>query len=128
MDDLDGVSTLGFRSFPAPPGFLQTVRLGDIQEPAGTSSLFDSSPTLPGWYPPATPDDAQDVLRLSLSLSLIDRVPSGASVECLSSSSSVASDDYDGDAGLLSALLGPPSFGSAQHTFESSDLSYLQCD
>ena len=105
MDDLDGVSTMGFPSLPAPPGFLQTVQLGDILESAGTSSLFDSSPTLPWWYPPAPPDDAQDVLRLSLSLSPIDRVPSGASVECMSSSSSVASDDSDGDAGLLSALL-----------------------
>ena len=37
-------------------------------------------------------------------------MPSGASVECMSSSSSVASDDSDGDAGLLSALLDPPSF------------------
>ena len=51
MDDSDGVSTLGFPSLPAPPGFIQTVRPGDIPEPAGPSSLFDSSPMLPGWYP-----------------------------------------------------------------------------
>ena len=44
----------------------------------------------------------------------------------MSSSSSVASDDSDGDAGLLSALLGPQSFGSAQHTAESSDFSYYR--
>ena len=37
-------------------------------------------------------------------------------MECMSSSSSVASDDSDGDEGLLSALLGPPSFGSAKRT------------
>ena len=104
----DGVSTIGFPSLPAPPGFIQNVHPGDIPEPAGTSSVFDS----------------QDVLRLSLLLSPINRVPSGASVECLSSSSTVASDDSDGDAGLLSALLGPPSFGLAQHISESSDLSY----
>ena len=42
----------------------------------------------------------------------------------MSSSSSVSSDDSDWDAGLLSALLGPPSFGSAQRTCESSDLSF----
>ena len=40
------------------------------------------------------------------------------------SSSLVASDDSDGDAGLLSALLGPPSFGSAKCTYELSDLFY----
>ena len=74
MDDYDGVSTLGFPSHPAPPGFIQTVRPGDIPEPAGPSSLFDSSPTFPEWYPPAPPDNAQDVLRLFLSLSPIDRV------------------------------------------------------
>ena len=74
--------------------------------------------------PPGAPDDAQDVPSLSLSLSLIDCVPPGALGECMCSSSSVASDNSDGDTGLLSALLGPPSFGLAHHTSESSDLSY----
>ena len=57
-------------------------------------------------------------------LSPIALVTSEASVECMSSSSSVASDDSDGDTGLLSALLGPPSFGSASGTSESSELSF----
>ena len=48
----------------------------------------------------------------------------GASVECMSSSFLAASDDSDGDAGLLSALLGPPSFGLAQHTSESSEFYF----
>ena len=45
-------------------------------------------------------------------------------MEFTSASSSVASDDSDVDAGLLSALLGLPSFGLAQRTSESSDFSY----
>ena len=77
--------------------------------------------------PPGAPGSRQDVLGLSLTFSLIARVPSGAYVKCMSSSSSVASDDSDGDAGLLSVLLGPPSFGSAPRTSEltlsSRDLS-----
>ena len=78
MDDSDGVSTLVFPSLPAPLGFCQTVRPGDIPEPAGTS-FFYSSPMLPGWYSPAPPDNAQDVLSLSLVFSLIDHVPPGPS-------------------------------------------------
>ena len=39
-----GISTLGFLSLPIPPGFIPTVRQGDIAEPAGPSSLFDSPP------------------------------------------------------------------------------------
>ena len=44
--------------------------------------------------------------------------------DCLCASSSVASDDSDGDAGLLLALLSPPSFSLAQRTSESSDFSF----
>ena len=51
MDDSDGVLTLGLPSLPTLPGFIPAVRPGDIPEPAGPSSLFDSSPTLPGWHP-----------------------------------------------------------------------------
>ena len=76
MDDSDGVSTLGFPSLPASPGFVETVRAIFRSQLA---PLFDSSPMLPGWYPPSPPDNAQDMLRLSLSLSPIDCVPSGAS-------------------------------------------------
>ena len=43
---------------------------------------------------------------------------------CMSSSSSVASNDSDADVGLLSALLDPSLFSSAPHTAESSDFSF----
>ena len=68
MDDSDRVLTLGFPSLPTPPCFNPTVRPGDTPELAGPSSLFDSSPALPGWYPPTPPDHDQDVLGLSLKL------------------------------------------------------------
>ena len=56
---------------------------------------FYSSPSQPGWYHLAPPNEAQDVMSLSLSLSPIDSVPPGPSGVCVSSSSSVASDDSD---------------------------------
>ena len=73
MEDSDGVSMLGFPSLPAPPGFRQTIRPGDLPEPAGTSPLFDSSMTLPGWYPLVPPDDARDVLYRSIQLTVCPR-------------------------------------------------------
>ena len=48
--------------------------------------------------PPAPPGYDQDVLGLLLTFSPIARVPSGASVEHMSSSSSVGLDNSDGDA------------------------------
>ena len=42
----------------------------------------------------------------------------------MSLSSSVTSDESDGDVGLLSALLVPPICGLPQHTLKLSDLSY----
>ena len=73
-------------------------------------------PGAPGWCPGCT-----EFVFIALSNWLCSP---GSFGECLSSSSSVASDESDGDAGLLSVLLGPPTFGPAQHTSESSDLSY----
>ena len=96
----DGISTPRFPYLPAPPGFTPIAKPGDIPWPAGwpagSTSLHDASPTLPGWYPPAPPGYDHDLLGLSLTISPIERVPSGDSVECVSSSSSVASDDSDG--------------------------------
>ena len=63
------------------------------------------------------PVDVRDGLTLSSPISPIACVSPGVSDICKSSSSSVVSDGDagDGDAGLLSALLGPPSFRLAQH-------------
>ena len=64
-----------------------------------------------------------DVLGLSLTISPIDRVLSGDSVECVSSYFLVASDDSDGDTGLLASLLGPSSFDSVSRASVSSEFS-----
>ena len=47
-------------------------------------------------------------------------------MERCSSSSSVASDDSDGDAGLLASLLGPSSIGSVSRASMSSDFSFYR--
>ena len=54
-------------------------------------------------------------------LSLINSIPSGDSGERQSSSSLVASVDLDGDVGLLTSLLSPPSVGSMTR---ASDFSF----
>ena len=58
------------------------------------------------------------------SLSPIDSIPSGDLGERQSSSSSVVSDDLDGDVGLLMSLLSPPSVGSMTRASVSSDFSF----
>ena len=113
FDVLDGISPPRFPYLPAPPGFTPIAKPGDILWPAGSASLHDVLPALPGRYHPEPPGYELNVLGLSMTISPIDRVPSGDSVERCSSSSSVASDDSDGDAGLLASILGPSSFGSS---------------
>ena len=68
------------------------------------------------------PVDVRDGPTLSSPISPIACVSTGVSDICMSSSSSVVSDGSDGDAGLLSALLGPPSFRLDQHKAGSSEL------
>ena len=53
--------------------------------------------------------EVRDGPTLSSPISPIACVSPGVSDICMSSSSSVVSDESDGDAGLLSALLGSPS-------------------
>ena len=123
MDESNDVTTLDFPFLPTPPGLHRIIRPGDTPEPVGSPLLFHSSPELPGWYPVTHPIDVQDQLTLSSPISPIACVSPGVLDTCISSSSSVLSDESDGDAGLLSALQGPPSFRLAQHKAGSPELS-----
>ena len=113
FDELDGILTPRFPYLPAPPGFTPIAIPDDILWPAGSTSIHDASPALRD----------PNLLELSLKLSPIDRIPSEYSMGCVSSSSSVASDDSYGDAGLLASLLGC-SIGSVSRTSVSSEFSF----
>ena len=98
---------------PAPSGFTQIIRPGDIPGPDDSPSLINDSLALLEWSPPPPENPGPDhpLLGLPSSLSPIHSVPSGDSMDHISASSSVASND-DGDAGLLASILGPLSIGS----------------
>ena len=114
------VPTVDFPSIPTPPGFHLIVRPGDTPEPVSSPLMFDSLPELPGWYPATHTMDVRDGPTLSSPISPIACVSPGVSAICMTSSSSVVS---DGDAGLLAALLGPPSFRLPQQKTGSPELS-----
>ena len=123
MDEWNDVTTLDFPSIPTPPGCHRVIRPGDTPGPVSSPLLFDSLPELPGWYPAMHTIDVRDGPTLTSPISPIACVSPGVSDICMSSSCSVVSDESDGDAGLLSALLGPPSFLLAQHQAGSPGLS-----
>ena len=104
--------------------FAPIVQPGDIPDPVEPPSLFADSPEIPGWFLSGQPTPARDLMGFQSSLSPISSVPSGNSVGHLSSSSSVASDDLDGDVGLLTLLHSLPSFGSMPRVSVSSDFSF----
>ena len=105
MDESNDVPTLDFPFLPTPPGFHQNYMAG---RHSGTGwFIFAARLEPPGWYPVTHPVDVRDGPTLSPGVS--------PGVSDMSSSSSVVSDESDGDAWLLSALPGPPSFRLAQH-------------
>ena len=110
--DLIAISPPRFPYLPAPPGFAPNVRPGEILDPVEPPSLFADPPEILGWFLSEQSTPARDLMGFQSSLSPISSVPSGDSVERPSSSSSLASDDLDGDVGLLTSLLRLPSFGS----------------
>ena len=122
-DEID-ISPPRFPYLPAPLGFATIVRLGEIPDPVGPPSLFADSPDIPGWFLSEQLTPERDLMGFQSSLSPIHSIPSGDSGECQSSSSSEASDDLDGDVGLLTSLLSPLSVGSMTRASMSSDFSF----
>ena len=117
--DLIDISPPRFPYLPALPGYAPIVWPGEIPDPVEPLSLFTDSPEIPGWFLSEQPTPVRDLMGFQSSLSLISSVPSRDSVEHPSLSSSMASDDSDGDVGLLISLLSLPSFVSV-----SSDFSF----
>ena len=79
-------------SLAEAPDSLTEAATGDLKPPDWGIIQFNQPDYM--LFPREEPMDDSDCL--SLSLSQIDRVPPGASGECMSSSSSVVSDDSDG--------------------------------
>ena len=110
--DVIDISPPGFPYLLAAPGFASTVRPSEIPDPVVPSSLFADSQEIPRWFLSEEPTPARNLMGFQSSLSPISSIPSGDSMERPSSSSSVASDNSDGDVGLVTSLLSLPSFGS----------------
>ena len=102
----------------APMVHVSAMFRAKFPDPVGPPSVFADSPDIPD---ARTGFDGISVIVVSDLYN--NSIPSGESGERQSSSSSVASDNLDGDVGLLMLLLSPPPVGSMTRAYMSSDFS-----
>ena len=123
IDESHMSSVLDLPVLAAPPGFDRIVRPGDTGGPVGTSSTFDFSSELPGWYPLGSLLLTYVEPLVSLPLSPITCVYPDITDLDMSPPSQMVSGMLAADANLLEELLSPPSLGLPRPMTASSALT-----